>query len=90
MREVKDVVKRIKFPRTLYNSTATSDDPAIKWGRWKSGIGGAYHSVLVVNENEHKAAIEMGYLDNLAKANSIGGAYHSVLVENEEKTDANT
>lgn len=65
------MAKKIKFPRTLYKKADRDDDTAIKWGKWKTGSpkqGGAYHSLVVDNQDELDTALEMGYLDDLEQA----------------------
>ena len=52
------VQKDDKFPRTLYKAGGS-----IMWGKSKM-----YSSVLVENEEEMKAAIANGYIDDFSKA----------------------
>jgi hypothetical protein len=61
----------VKFPRTLYKRADIEDETAFKWGKWKTGSpkqGGAYHSLIVEDEKELKAAVEMGYIDDFETA----------------------
>lgn len=61
----------MKFPRTLYKKADRDDDTATKWGKWKTGSpkqGGAYHSLIVNNQKERDAALEMGYVDDFSQA----------------------
>jgi hypothetical protein len=55
----------VKFPRTLYKRADIEDETAFKWGKWKTGKGGAYHSLVVVNDEEYEEAHNMGYIDSL-------------------------
>lgn len=60
-----------KFPRTLYKQADRDDETAKKWGKWKTGSpkqGGAYHALVVVDQKEMEAALEMGYIDDLETA----------------------
>ena len=63
--ESKTVVSR-DFPRTLYKPADRSDPKATKWG--SDDRGGAFHSLLVRDEKERKVAMQMGWLDDFAKA----------------------
>ena len=56
----------IAFPRTLYKPAERSDSTSTNWG--SDQRGGAFHSLLVENEKEHKAAMQMGWYDDFAKA----------------------
>ena len=54
------------FPRTLYKSAAPDDATATKCGNKLKGR--AYHSLVVNDEKELKAGIEIGYLDDFVAA----------------------
>jgi hypothetical protein len=60
-----------EFPRTLFKKADRDDDTAKKWGKWKTGSpkqGGAYHTLVVENQTEFDAALEMGYIDDFETA----------------------
>lgn len=59
----------IAFPRTLYKPAERSDPTAMKWG--SDQRGGAFHSLLVNDEKERKAGLQMGYFDDFAKGRSL-------------------
>ena len=59
----------IAFPRTLYKPADINDPTATKCGN--TNRGNAYHSVLVEDEEERKAARQMGYYDDFAKACAV-------------------
>ncbi len=71
----------IGFPRTLYKPADKDDPTATKCGN--ANRGNAYHSVLVNDGEERKAAMQMGYYDNFAKACAVN-------LDNEEETDGNS
>lgn len=65
------MAKSKEFPRYLYKKADRDDDSAKKWGKWKTGSpkqGGAYHSLIVNNQEEFDAALEMGYVDSFEQA----------------------
>ena len=76
---------KIKFPRTLYKNASVDDGSAKKWGKWKTGglkQGGAYHSLIVANEKELSAALEIGWIDDFSEA-CLGPAEPQESVEDE-------
>ena len=56
----------IAFPRTLYKPADVEDPTATKCGNVNRG--NAYHSVLVNDEKERRAAMQIGYYDDFMKA----------------------
>ena len=59
------------FPRTLYKSAERDDPTATKWGDPRTSHSGAFHSVVVENEDELEAALEMDYIDDFATARAM-------------------
>ena len=57
---------KIEFPRTLYKSADADDPTATKCGNLLRGR--AYHSLVVNDETELKAGLEIGYLDDFVQA----------------------
>lgn len=65
------MAKSDKFPRTLYKKADRDDETAKRWGKWKTGSpkqGGSYHRLVVVDQKEFDAALEMGYVDDFSEA----------------------
>lgn len=73
----------LDFPRTLYKPAERNDPAATKWG--SDASGGAFHSLLVNDEKECKAGLQLGYVDDFAKGRSFD---YEEPEEEEETNDA--
>jgi len=85
-RKTETTTKRV-FPRTLYKAAHRGDQGATEWGSANTSHGGAFHSVLVENEEERKAAIEIGYIDDFAKARAMAPGDTAPAIEDEPEEE---